>query len=490
MPLQTLTISSAHKLLLSKQLSVPELVKQHLDRIEAVDPKIHAFLRVQKDNALMRAQQSQKRYDAGSPRSSLDGIPMGHKDLFCVQGVETTAGSNILKGYVPPYSATTALKLEEAGAIMLGKLNQDAFGHGSSTENSDFGPTKNPYNLSRVPGGSSGGSGAAVAASEVLFATGTDTGSSIRLPAAFTNTVGLKPTYGRVSRYGVIAMASSLDCPGPITKTVEDCALVMETMAGHDEHDATSSTKPVPQYSARLATGVKNLKIGVLKEFFSEGLHPQILERTKQALAKLELLGAKLEEVSLPSCDYALAVYYILMTSEVSSNLARYDGIKYGYSVERQSEIKIPTLQAVYEESRRLGFGAEAKLRIMLGTFALSSGYYDAYYKKALQARELIRQDFIRAFERCDLIAGPVSPTPPFKIGEKTENPLSMYLSDIYMTPINLAGVPAMSVPCGFVDQLPVGLQLIAPHFAEERLLQAAYAYEQATRFYEQVPNV
>ncbi|MDP2933731.1 MAG: Asp-tRNA(Asn)/Glu-tRNA(Gln) amidotransferase subunit GatA, partial [bacterium] len=467
MDLKTLTIKKAHELLVKKEFSVLELTNACLERIAEVDPKIHAFLTVVPEKAKQQAMEAQKRFDASVGINPLLGIPVAHKDLYCTEGVETTAASGILKGYVPPYSATVAERLEQAGAVLMGKTNCDAFGHGSSTENSDFGPTLNPYDLEYVPGGSSGGSAAAVATGEVFFSTGTDTGSSIRLPAAFTNTVGLKPTYGRVSRYGIIAMASSLDCPGPITRTVEDCALVLSAMAGHDPKDATSSRRQVPDYQAFLGKSIKGWKVGIVKEFFSQGLIPEVGEATKKAIAELEKLGAEVEEISLPSLEYALAVYYIITPSEVSSNLARYDGIKYGFSVEKEKE-KIADLLSVYEQSRGKGFGAEAKRRIMIGTYALSSGYYDAYYVKAQKVRELIKQDYARAFEKYDLLVGPVSPTPPFKLGEKANNPLQMYLSDIYVTPINLAGIPAISVPCGFVSGLPVGLQIMGPHFSEE----------------------
>lgn len=490
MDLSELTIALAHRLLVEKKLSVPELARASLDRVSALEPKLHAFLLVTESQALAQAETAQKLIDRGEISSPLLGIPMAHKDLYCTKGVETTAASNILRGYIPPYSATVVEKFEQAGAISLGKLNCDAFAHGSSTENSDFGPTKNPYDPDYVPGGSSGGSAAAVATSQVLFATGTDTGSSIRLPAAFTNTVGLKPTYGRVSRYGIIAMASSLDCPGPITRTVEDCALVFKTMAGHDPKDSTSSTRPVPDYSENLGQSVRGWKLGVLKEFFSQGLDPEVEKATRGAISEFEKMGARIEEVSLPHMEYALATYYIIQPSEVSSNLARYDGIKYGYSAEKLSDFSPRDLLEVYTQSRGRGFGAEAKRRIMLGTYALSSGYYDAYYKKAQKVRELIKLDYKKAFEQCDLLLGPVSPTPPFKLDEKTNNPLQMYLSDIYMTPVNLAGIPAISVPCGFVKGLPVGLQIMGPHFGEEKILQAAYAYEQATQFYKNKPNL
>src|SRR3989344_7851185 len=381
------TIKSAHEALKSKEFSVLELMHASLDRIKKVDDKIHAFLLVTESAARKQAEKAQKIIDDGSDISPLTGIPIAHKDMFLTDGIETTASSNILKGYIPPYTATAVKRLEESGAVMVGKLNCDAFAHGSSTENSDFGPTKNPYDTERVPGGSSGGSAAAVAAGEVLFATGTDTGGSIRHPAGFCNVVGLKPTYGRVSRYGVIAMASSTDCPGPIARTVEDCAFALTALAGYDPPDATSSERAVPNYASYIKRDVKNFRIGIPNEFFGEGLDPRIEKLVRDAAAKFEELGAIVEGVSLPHVDYALATYYVLMSSEVSSNLARYDGIRYGHSVERNPHLRTANLNAVYERSRGTGFGAEAKRRIMLGTYALSAGYYDAFYKKALAVR-------------------------------------------------------------------------------------------------------
>lgn len=490
MDLYNFTIKAAHEALKSKQISVAELVSASLDRIKKVDEKLHAFLLVADKEANKQAVAAQKRLDEGDRVNSLLGIPMAHKDVFCTRGIETTASSNILKGYIPPYSATVVESLDKAGAVSLGKLNCDAFAHGSSTENSDFGPTKNPYNTDYVPGGSSGGSAAAVASGEVLFATATDTGGSIRHPAGFCNVVGLKPTYGRVSRYGVIAMASSTDSPGPITRTVEDCAFVLSAMAGYDGKDSVTSKQAPVDYMEGLKKGVKGLRIGIPNEFFAEGLDPAVEKLVRAAVLEFERLGAKIEGVTMPTISYSLAAYYIIMPSEVSSNLARYDGIKYGYSVEREHPRSKFALTDVYMRSRGDGFGAEAKRRIMLGTYALSSGYYDAYYKKAQKVRQLIRQDFEKAFENFDLLLAPVSPTPPFRLGEKTDDPLSMYLSDIYTTSMSLAGNPAISVPCGFVSGLPVGLQLVAPHFKEDRLFTAAYAYEQATKFWEQAPKI
>lgn len=488
--LTELTIASAHKLLVEKKISSPELVDACLNRTAQLEPKLHAFLLVTENQARKQAEAAQKLIDRGEATSPLLGIPMAHKDVYCTEGVPTTAASNILKGYVPPYSAAAAEKLNKAGAVSLGKLNCDAFAHGSSTENSDFGPTHNPYDLSCVPGGSSGGSAAAVAASEVIFSTGTDTGGSIRHPSGFCNVVGLKPTYGRVSRFGIIAMASSTDSPGPIAKTVEDCAYVLSVMAGHDFRDATASKRPVPDYVSFLGRDIKGWKVGVPKEFFGQGLDGRVEKLIREAIKQFESLGARVEEMSMPSLPYSLAAYYIIMPSEVSSNLARYDGIKYGFSVERAAKARPKDLLEVYEQSRGKGFGAEAKRRIMLGTYTLSSGYYDAYYKKAQAVRELIRQDFARAFSKYDLLLSPVSPTPPFKLGEKAADPLAMYLSDIYTVSLNMAGSPGISVPAGFVGDLPVGLQIFGAHFAEEKILQAAYAYEQATQFYKIKPKI
>ena len=490
MNLSDLTIQSAHELLKSKKVSVRELLDASLARIKQVDEKVHAFLLVTETEAVKQADRAQDRFDNNENVNPLLGIPMAHKDIFCTEGIETTAASNILKGYIPPYSSTVVKKLEKAGSVMVGKVNLDAFAHGASTENSDFGASKNPYDTTRVPGGSSGGSAVAVASGETLFATGTDTGGSIRLPAAFTNTVGLKPTYGRVSRYGVIAMASSTDCPSPIAKNVTDCALVLQAMAGHDPKDATSSQRSVPDYTKFLGKSVKGMKIGLPKEFFAAGLDSKVENLTREALKKFEELGASVDEVSLPSLDYALAAYYIIQPSEVSSNLARFDGIRYGYSVERDDKYKAKSLYDVYAKSRSAGFGAEAKRRIMLGTYTLSAGYYDAYYKKAQAVRELIKKDFEEVFGKYDFVMGPVSPTLPFKLGQKSDDPMAMYLADVYTTSMSLAGVPAISVPCGFVGNLPVGLQITASHFEEGKLIQAAHAYEQASEHYKKRPGI
>ena len=403
------------------------------------------------------------------------------KDVLAIKGVETTAASNILKGYVPPYDATVVKKLREQGVVFLGKTNCDAFAHGSSTENSDFGPTKNPWDLTRVPGGSSGGSAASVAAEQALFSLGTDTGGSIRFPASFCGVVGLKPTYARVSRYGLFAMGSSLDCIGPMTRSVQDAAIVLESFAGLDPKDATSSNHSVDSYANDLKTAdIRDKVIGLPKEYINhKNLHPEVKKLIEEAVKSFISMGAKVEEVSLPHTDYAVPVYYILCSSEVSANLARYDGIRYGHSVTRDKHSDPKSLLEVYEQSRSEGFGDEAKRRIMIGTHRLSSGYYDAYYLKASKVRALIKQDFVEAFEKVDFMVTPTAPHPAFKLGEKSKNPLDMYLEDILVSPASLAGLPALSVPCGFVDDMPVGLQLIGNYFDETTILQAAHLYEQ-----------
>jgi aspartyl-tRNA(Asn)/glutamyl-tRNA(Gln) amidotransferase subunit A len=418
-------------------------------------------------------------------RQKLLGIPIAVKDNICTDGVKTTCSSKILKSFIPPYESTVTQKLKEQGYILIGKTNLDEFAMGSSTENSAFGHTKNPWDIERVPGGSSGGSAAAVAANECIAALGTDTGGSIRQPAAFCGVVGMKPTYGRVSRYGLVAFASSFDQIGPITKNVKDSACLLNIICGHDANDSTSAGLTVPDFVASLGQEIKGLKIGVPKEFFIEGMDREVEDSVKEAIKKLESLGAVPVEISLPYTEYAISTYYILTTSEASSNLARYDGVKYGLRVDGKD------LVDMYMRTRAEGFGAEVKRRIILGTYALSSGYYDAYYIKAQQVRTLIRQDFEKAFEHVDVIVTPTTPTPAFKVGEKTEDPLQMYLSDIFTISVNLAGVPGISIPCGFTSQdLPVGLQIIGKHFDEESVLKTAYAYEQATDWHKRKPNL
>jgi aspartyl-tRNA(Asn)/glutamyl-tRNA(Gln) amidotransferase subunit A len=444
-----------------------------LARISALDAKVHAFLRLTESEARAAARASAQRRASGAPLSPLDGVPVALKDIFCTEGVETTCGSKILAGYVPPYDATVVRKLKAAGAVLVGKLNMDEFAMGSSTENSAFGPTMNPWDLSRTPGGSSGGSAAAVAARMVPGTLGTDTGGSIRQPASLVGCAGMKPTYGRVSRFGVIAFASSLDQVGPFAQDVRGVAMLLKAIAGHDPNDQTSSLRPVPDYAAALAQGVRGLRIGVPREYFGEGLHPEVAAAVRAAIEKLRAEGCEVKEISLPNSPHAIATYYIVATAEASSNLARYDGVRYGHRA------KAPQLLEMYEKTRAEGFGAEVKRRIMLGTYALSAGYYDAYYLRAQKVRALIRRDFDNAFAEVDAVVSPTSPTTAFRLGEKLDDPLAMYLNDVYTVPANLAGLPGISVPCGFDSRrLPIGLQLIGRPFDEETLLRLAHAAE------------
>jgi aspartyl-tRNA(Asn)/glutamyl-tRNA(Gln) amidotransferase subunit A len=473
--LNQLTIYEANKLLTTKQITSVELTKACLERIRAVESKVKALVTITEEVALKQAQQADILISGGKA-SPLTGIPAIIKDNMCTKGTLTTCSSKMLQNFIPPYNAAVVEKLNDAGMVMVGKANMDEFAMGSSTENSALFTTHNPWDLSRVPGGSSGGSAASMAANEAIFALGSDTGGSIRQPAGFCSVSGLKPTYGRVSRYGLVAFASSLDQIGPLTKDVTDCALVMNAIAGYDKRDSTSAPQPVPDYTKCLTGDVKGMRIGVPKEYFVEGMEPEVESAIKIAIKKLEDLGARLEEVSLPSTRYALAVYYIIAPSEASANLARYDGVKYGFSFQEGE-----SMWDNMEKTRRFGFGPEVKRRIMLGTYALSAGYYDAYYVKAQRVRTLIRREFDQVFEKCDALVTPTSPTVPFKIGAKTNDPLSMYLSDVCTLPINIAGVPAMSIPAGFSAGLPVGMQIIGKPFAEETILKIAHAYEQAT---------
>ena len=466
MDVKNLTLLEAKMLLENKEVSESELWRAFFDYAKEQDKDIHAYLRFQED---------EKKWQ---------GVPIAVKDNMLAIGMPTTCASKILENYQPSYQATVIDKLEQNGLGVFGKTNMDEFAMGSSTETSAFGLTKNPHDLTRVPGGSSGGSAAAVASGTALAALGSDTGGSIRQPASFCGVVGLKPTYGRVSRYGLVAMASSLDQIGTFTKDVKDAAYLLEIISGFDKNDSTSSKENVPNYLESLNKGVKGLKIGIPKEYFAEGMDADVEKTVKDAIKKYESLGAEIVEVSLPNTEYALAVYYILMPAEVSSNLARFDGIRYGYSIERDSGIGNATLDEVYKMSRAKGFGPEPRRRIMLGTFVLSHGYYDAYYLKAQKVRTKIIEDFKIAFEKVDVIATPTAPTPAFKIGEKISDPLTMYLSDIFTVSANLAGVPALSLPCGTVERdgkkLPVGLQLIGKHFGEATILRAAHSLEQA----------
>ncbi len=462
-----------------------EAAREYLDRIAALDPKVKAYLTVTAEAALARAAEADARFKTGAPLGPLDGVPLGLKDVLCTRGVRTTAGSKILEGFVPPYDATVVARLARAGAVILGKLNMDEFAMGSSTENSGYFATRNPWDLSRVPGGSSGGSAAAVAADLAAATLGTDTGGSIRQPAAFCGTVGLKPTYGRVSRYGLIAFASSLDQIGPFAKDVEDAALMLQAIAGHDPMDSTSAAVPVPDYAAGLGQGVEGLKVGIPAEYFIEGLDPEVETAVRAAIEILKGLGAKTESVSLPHTEYGLAAYYVIGPAEASSNLARYDGVKYGLRVPGARD-----LIDMYSRTRGAGFGAEVKRRVMLGTYALSAGYYDAYYGKAQKVRTLVQRDFQKAFERVDVIVAPTTPSAAFRTGEK-EDPLSMYLNDVFTIPVNLAGLPGVSVPAGFTKGgLPVGLQVIGKAFDEAAVLRTAKAYEGATEWHKRKPEL
>ena len=485
MELLQCTAHEVRDLLRKKEISSKELTEAALERIDKVDGTVEAFLHTSRESALAWAKEVDKRLQEGQEMSDLAGIPMALKDNMCTEKIPTTCASKILENFVPPYNATVTEKLYQGKAILVGKTNMDEFAMGSSTENSAFNKTKNPWDFQRVPGGSSGGSAAAVASGEVFYALGSDTGGSIRQPASFCNLVGLKPTYGLVSRYGLIAYASSLDQIGPLTKDVEDCALVLNAIAGHDPMDSTSAEGKNIDYRKALVSDVKGLKIGIAKEYFQEGIDEVVKNKVYAAIDLLKALGATYEEVSLPHTQYALPTYYILAASECSSNLARFDGIRYGYRTE-----SFDNLTDLFVKTRSEGFGEEVKRRIMLGTYALSSGYYDAYYKKALQVRTLIKQDFDQAFEKFDILIAPTTPTPAFKLGEKTDDPLQMYMSDVCTVPINIAGIPAISVPCGFIEGLPIGMQIIGKHFDESTLLRVAYTLEQHSTYHKERPKV
>lgn len=479
-PLHELTIHEALTGMRAGEFSSVELTSALLARIDAVDPQVQAYLTVTREGALRQAQAADEQRARGE-EASLLGVPLAIKDVLATDGVQTTCGSKILQGFKPPYTATAVKRLETAGAVMLGKVNCDEFAMGSSNENSGYFVTRNPWNLERVPGGSSGGSAAAVAAQEALGALGTDTGGSVRLPASFCGIVGLKPSYGRISRYGLVAYGSSLDQIGPMTKDVRDTALLLQTMAGADPLDSTCLNAPIPDYGAALGGSVAGLRIGLPKEYFIAGIQPEVEQAVRTAIAQLESLGAQIVPVSLPNTDKALPVYYLVATAEASANLSRYDGVRFGHSAQADSMFDN------FRQTRGQGFGPEVKRRIMLGTYALSAGYYDAYYLKAQQVRTLIKQDFERVFAEVDLIACPVSPTTAFRIGEKTDDPLEMYLTDVFTISMNVAGICGISVPCGFDSSgLPIGLQLVGPHLGEETLLRAAYAYEQSTDWHKQ----
>jgi len=488
--LHELTIHEARRQLVEGTISAVELVEAVLDRIVAVDDDVKAYLALMPESALEAARSAEeaiaqaRRSDGWQRLHPLTGIPLAIKDVICVQGVPTTCGSRILEGFIPPYDATVVQRLHAAHAVLLGKTNLDEFAMGSSTENSAYVTTRNPWDLTRVPGGSSGGSAAAVAADECLGALGSDTGGSVRQPASLCGVVGLKPTYGRVSRYGLVAFASSLDQIGALAKDVTDAAILLQAMAGYDLRDSTSVNLAVPDYATSLDGDVRGLRVGVPKEYFAEGMQPEVERAVQMAIQQLETLGAEVLEISLPHTEHALPVYYIIAPAEASANLARYDGVKYG----TRSDAAVD-LEDVYRCSRQAGFGAEVKRRIMLGTYALSAGYYDAYYLRAQQVRTLIKRDFDEAFEQVDVIVSPTSPTTAFHIGEKVDDPLQMYLSDIFTLSMNLAGICGISVPCGFDGAgLPIGLQIMGPAFGEGSVLRMAYAYEQATDWHTRRP--
>jgi len=480
-----LTIHEAHRLLKNKELSSVELTTACLERIHEVEGSVHALVTVTDELALEQARKADELINKGDI-SPLTGIPVVIKDNMCTRGIKTTCSSKMLENFIPPYDATVVEKLNSAHAVMVGKANMDEFAMGSSTEHSAFFPTHNPWDLTRVPGGSSGGSAAAVATGEAIYALGSDTGGSIRQPAGFCSVTGLKPTYGRVSRYGLVAFASSLDQIGPLTRDVTDCALVLNTIAGYDNRDSTSVPISAPDFTKCLTADLRGLNIGIPKEYFVEGMQDEVKEAIFTSIRKLEDLGASVEwEVSLPNTPNALAAYYIIAPSEASANLARYDGVKYGFSYKDTD-----SMWEAMEKTRQYGFGAEVKRRIMLGTYALSAGYYEAWYLKSQKVRTLIRREFDQAFSKFDILVTPTTPTVPFKIGEKIDDPLQMYLSDVCTLPINIAGVPAISIPAGFAGGLPIGMQLIGKPFGEEAILKTAYAYQQVTDWHNRKPKI
>ena len=478
------TISQIRQGLTNKEFSSVEITKDYLTAIKQHNPVINCYISVTEDIALQQAKQADEDIAAGNTQA-LTGVPLAHKDLFCTDGVRTSCGSKMLDNFIAPYNATVIEKINAAGSVMLGKTNMDEFAMGSSNENSFYGPVTNPWDPGRVPGGSSGGSAAAVAAGLAPAATGTDTGGSIRQPAALCGVTGIKPTYGRVSRYGMIAFGSSLDQGGPFARSAEDCAILLQTMAGFDQRDSTSIDQPVPDYSANLANDIKGLKIGLPKEYFAEGLEPGVASVIETAIDEYRRLGAEVIEISLPNTKFSIPVYYVVALAECSSNLSRFDGVRFGHRCENPED-----LEDLYKRSRGEGFGEEVKRRIMLGTYALSAGYYDAYYLKAQQVRRLIKQDFEQAFKQVDIIAGPTTPEVAFKLGEKTDDPVSMYLQDIYTISLNLAGLPGMSIPAGFSQGLPVGLQLIGNYFDEARLLNTAHQFQLVSDWHLQTPEV
>jgi aspartyl-tRNA(Asn)/glutamyl-tRNA(Gln) amidotransferase subunit A len=478
-----LTLAEIARALAAKQFSAEELTRGLLTRIQQLDPQLNSFITVTADQAIEQAKAADARRAAGE-NGALLGAPIGHKDLFCTQDVLTSCGSKILTGFKAPYNATVVEKLASAGAVTLGKLNMDEFAMGSANESSHYGAVKNPWDLTRVPGGSSGGSAAAVAARLLPAATGTDTGGSIRQPAALTNLTGIKPTYGRVSRWGMIAYASSLDQGGPLARTAEDCALMLQAMAGFDTKDSTSVDQPVDDYLAALSQPLNGLRIGLPKEYFGTGLDARIGEKVMAVVEELKKLGATVKDISLPNMQHAIPAYYVIAPAEASSNLSRFDGVRFGYRCENPVN-----LEDLYKRSRGEGFGAEVKRRIMVGTYALSAGYYDAYYLKAQKIRRLIKNDFVAAFNEVDVILGPTTPNLAWKLGEKNNDPVAAYLEDIYTITANLAGIPGLSMPAGFVDGLPVGVQLLGNYFQEGRLLNVAHQYQQVSDWHKQTPN-
>ncbi len=481
--MDSLTLAQAKLLLKDKKISAQELLQSFYSRIDEVDEQVKAFVHLTRELAEEQAKEADRKIAAGEDAPLL-GIPLALKDLICLKNFPTTCSSHILENFISPYDATVTQKLKEAGAVIIGKTNMDEFAMGSSNENSYFYPTKNPWDLTRVPGGSSGGSAAAVAANECIAALGSDTGGSIRQPAGFCGITGLKPTYGRVSRFGLVAFASSFDQIGPMTKTVEDSAILLNVIAGHDPRDTTSANIPLPNFTKRLKNSTQKLKVGIPKEYFSKGLEDDVNQSVQQALKTLEAMGIEKTEISLPHTSYAVATYYILTCAEASTNLARYDGVKYGIRSDKSE-----TLFDMYTNTREEGFGEEVKRRILLGTFVLSTGYYDAYYIKGQKVRTLIKQDFEKAFENCDFIVAPCSPYPAFKLNEKLNDPLQMYLSDIHTISASLAGIPAMSIPCGFSKEgLPIGLQLIGKAFDEETLLQIGHQFQLNTDYHKNLP--
>ena len=485
MELHQLTIHELQELIKNGEVSSTQITRSVFSRIDEVEERVHSYIRLMKDEALAAAARADEDIKKGNIRP-LTGIPVALKDIVCIKGIPTTCGSNILHNFVPPYDATVVEKLSAAGAVFVGKANMDEFAMGSSTETSFFGPTRNPWDLERIPGGSSGGSATAVAADECIASIGSDTGGSIRQPAALCGVVGMKPTYGRVSRFGLIAFASSLDQIGPFTKDVEDCAIMMNVLAGFDPRESTSVKMEVPDYRQFIGHDISGWKVGIPKEYFVEGIDPEVSTAINRAIDVVKKCGGQCIDISLPHTQYSVAVYYIIAPAEASSNLARYDGVKYGF---RASGVR--DLMDMYRKTRMEGFGEEVKRRIMIGTYALSAGYYDAYYGKASQVRALIRRDFDEAFRECDIILTPTTPTPAFKIGEKTDDPLQMYLSDIFTISTNLAGIPGISVPCGFTAAgLPIGVQFLAGHFEEGKLLQIASAFERNAAIEKRRPSL